>query len=65
MDINTIHLQGQVIAERIREHAESCQDLDCGFNPLAVEQVEEQVEEDFHYYASDWLRGTPYGPPAE
>lgn len=35
LDPSPIEVMGMVIGERIRRHALACQDLECGFNPLA------------------------------
>lgn len=35
LDPSPVELRGLVWQERIRRHAETCQELDCGFNPFA------------------------------
>ena len=35
LDPSSAELIGQFVQERIRRHALVCQDLDCGFSPLA------------------------------
>lgn len=35
LDPSPLEVRGAVMGERIRRHALVCQDLECGFNPMA------------------------------